>query len=244
MTRMSRLLAILFAILVVLPIATTTASAQQSIFSSGKVIGTATIRAPAVILFNNTGSLTTFSLTVTTGDGMVSIVGPSRVGNSTIGSAQTAAHYASSYLGLNFSNYNFTYDISAGTDNVSGPSGGAAMTLLAISALSNVRLNTNFSVTGTISPNGTIGPIGGVFDKASAVKSGGLSYFLVPEVPSSSIYEELYLLTQNRFGLPLVQVDNISEAYGYAFGKPQLHTSNYTFYTKDRSFHTFQVLRQ
>ena len=232
MTGTPRPLAIIFAVLVALPMVAAISSAGPAAVS-GRVIGTASIRAPAVILSNNTGSLTEFSLTVTSGDGIVSIVGPTYVGNSTIESAQTAAQYAASYLGMNFSNYNFTYDISAGTDNVSGPSGGAAMTMLAISALSGARLNTNFSMTGTISPNGTIGPIGGVYDKAAAVKAGGLSYFLVPKVPGSTIYSELYLLVQDRFGIPLIQVANVSGAYRFAFSTPPIpgNSSNYTFYT-------------
>ncbi len=85
-------------------------------------VGFATIRAPAVIVTNNTGALTTINLTVTNGNGNVSVVGPAEVGNSTIQSAYTAAQYTTYYLNLSFNGYNFVYSISNASENVSGPS--------------------------------------------------------------------------------------------------------------------------
>ncbi len=198
-----------------------------------QVVGTATIRAPAVILSNNSGSLTTFTLVVTSGDGYVAINGPSSVGNSTFDSAQAAVMYATQYLGLNYSNYNFTYTISDNNQSVSGPSAGAAMTMLAISALSGRRLRPDFTMTGTISSNGTIGVIGGVYDKADAAKLNGMEFIMVPAVPASSQENELYYLVQQNFGIPLVQVANISQAAYYAFNNVSVSGDEtyYNFYT-------------
>ncbi len=198
------------------------------------VVGTASLPVPAVILSNNTGSLTNFTLVVTQGTGNVMIVGPSIVGSSTLQSAQAAAQYAAKYLNLKFGNYNFTYNITGGTENVSGPSGGAAMTILAISALSGKQLLDNFTMTGTISQNGTIGPIGGVYDKSSAAKAGGLSFIMVPKFDNQSVYDELYLLVQSTFNIPLIQVANISQAYKFAFTKANItaNATTYPFYTK------------
>ena len=200
---------------------------------AAQVVGTASINAPAVILQNNTGSLTGFTLVVTRGDGNVAILGPSSVANSTLASAQTAAAYASAFLGLNYSSYNFTYTISDMNQSVSGPSAGTAMTLLAISALSGRPLRHDFTVTGTISGNGSVGEIGGVYDKASAASYGGMRFILVPAVPASSQENELYYLVQTTFGLPLVQVANISDAVKYAFGNTSVSGagSYYSLYT-------------
>ncbi len=197
------------------------------------VVGKATIRAPAVILGNNTGSLTQINLTVYKGSGVVTVTGAAVIGNSTTQSALTAAKYATQYLNLNYSKYNFTYTVFKGGQNVSGPSAGAAMTLLAISALSGKPLNSNFSITGTISSAGVIGPIGGVYDKASAVKGGNLTYFMVPKVQNGSIDNELYLLVQDTFNLPVIEVGSISQAYSLAFNKPNIRANitNYTFYS-------------
>ena len=202
--------------------------------NAGYLIGTASIHAPAVLVGNNTGSLTTITVAVFSGgNGTVRILGPSEVGLSTNQSAQIAARYASEYLGKNFSRYNFNYSILNTSGSVDGPSGGAAMTMLAISALSGKQMSNNFTMTGTISPNGSIGPVGGVYDKTAAAKAANLTFILVPAVPSDSVYDELYFLAQDLFRLPIVQVTNISDAYPFVFGSnsPSLHQTNFTFVT-------------
>jgi predicted S18 family serine protease len=198
------------------------------------MIGIASIRAPAVIVTNNTGAMTTINLTVTNGNGIVSVVGPTEVGNSTVQSAYTAARYATNYLGFNFKSYNFTYSISDASENVSGPSAGAAMTMLAISALSHKQLRQDFTMTGTISSDGSIGEVGGVYDKVSAASTAGIKLILVPSMPAGSQEDALYLLAQANFGIPLVQVSNISGAAHYAFNKSISGIANgtsYNFYT-------------
>ncbi|MGC8670037.1 MAG: S16 family serine protease [Candidatus Micrarchaeia archaeon] len=198
------------------------------------LIGSASIHAPAVIIKTNEGTLTTILLNVTIGNGNVSIRGPEFVGNSTLNSALEGAMYAAKYLNVNFSHYNFTYYMNNDT-NVSGPSAGGAMTLLAISALSNKPLKNNFTMTGTINANGSIGEIGGVYDKASAAKKAGMKFILVPAVPHSSSEAELYYLVQTAFDIPLIQVSNVSQALMYALNSskinPYASESNYTFYT-------------
>ncbi len=194
------------------------------------------INAPAVILQNNSGILTTFKLNVTKGNGNVLVIGVPSVANSTIDSAYTAVEYASNYTLLNESNYNFTYTILDHNTSVSGSSAGAAMTILAISVLSNKTLTSNFTMTGTISLKGIIGPIGGVYDKALAAHNQHMNFILVPKVPKNSNENKLYFLIQTAFNIPLIQVINISEASIYAFSKSSntlllANKTNYNFYT-------------
>ncbi|MEM0149769.1 MAG: S16 family serine protease [Candidatus Micrarchaeaceae archaeon] len=201
--------------------------------ANASTVGSAYIHAPAVILQNNTGELTVINLTVTTGNGAVSIRGPAIVAQSTLNSSEVAAMVASNYLHMNENDYNFDYYIANAT-NVSGPSAGTAMTLLAISALSNKPLLNNFTVTGTMSDNGTIGEIGGVYDKVSAAALDRMKFVLVPAVANQSGEAELYFLIEKTFGLPLVQVSNISEAAHFAFTSvPDIgaYETNYSFYT-------------
>ncbi|MGC8537730.1 MAG: S16 family serine protease [Candidatus Micrarchaeia archaeon] len=201
--------------------------------ANASTVGSAYIHAPAVILQNNTGELTVINLTVTTGTGRVTIAGPAIVAQSTLNSSETAALVAANYLHVNEHNYNFDYYIANAT-NVSGPSAGTAMTLLAISALSGKPLPNNFTVTGTMSDNGTIGEIGGVYDKVSAAAREHMKFVLVPAVPSQSGEDELYLLIEKTFGIPLVQVGNISDAAHFAFNRVQdigKYQTNYSLYT-------------
>lgn len=203
-------------------------------YANAYVVGTASILAPAVIPQNNSEALTTITLTVTSGNGGVAITGPAIVGNSTLQSAYTAARYASGYVGLNFTNYNFTYAIEANSSNVTGPSAGAAMTLLAVSALKHRPLRNDFTITGTVSSDGTVGAIGGVYNKVQAAHQNGLGLVLVPAVPASSGEDELYLLVQTEFRVPVVQVPNITQAALFAFNGSMsgvTHETGYNFYT-------------
>jgi PDZ domain-containing protein len=68
------------------------------------------------------------------------------------------------------------------TDQVGGPSAGAAFTVTLIDELTEGDLlgGKEVAITGTINLDGTVGAIGGLSSKASAVLQNGLKYFLVP----------------------------------------------------------------
>ncbi len=190
-------------------------------------VGTASIMAPAVTV-NNTGALTNISVVVRNGIGMVKIIGPRSVAGDTNASAINASFSAAQYLNLPQDAYNFTYTIADYNESVSGPSAGTAMTLLAISAISGRPLLHDFTVTGTIY-NGSIGPIGGVYDKASAAAAHNLRFMMVPVAAPGSEENMLYYLIQGRFHIPMIEVANISEAAGYAFGEVPIANENTTF---------------
>jgi predicted S18 family serine protease len=186
--------------------------------SGAQTVGSAVIRAPAVIIYNNTGSLTTITLTISNGNGTVSFANASEIASDTYDSAYTAAQYASFYAGRNFSHYNFRYTVNDGGSNVSGPSAGAAMTLLAISAFENKQLRTDFTITGTINPDGSVGQIGGALDKISAASESGLRLVLVPWVPPGDIEQGIYYIAQTEYKIPVVEISNITQAASFAFG--------------------------
>ncbi|MFP3279071.1 MAG: S16 family serine protease [Candidatus Micrarchaeota archaeon] len=194
-------------------------------------VGGAYIYAPAVLTQSNKGILSLFYLNVTTGDGVVKISGPSYVDESTLSSAQIGVAYACKYLGLNMSDYNFSYIIEDKNVSVSGPSGGLAFTLDAISALSHKPLLHNFTLTGTISPDGSVGTVGGVYDKVAAAKMHNLKFMLVPYVENGSFENLLYYVAQQTFGIPLVEVKNASQAFAYATGLRAPYPLTYNTYT-------------
>ena len=187
------------------------------LFLSGAYASTAVIHAPAVLSGENAGVLTTITINVTNGNGAVVIKGPSYVGNSTTLSAKTAVDYVSGYLGINESHYNFTYDIMDSSSNVSGPSAGLAFSILAYAGLEHRSIYPNFTVTGTINPDGMVGEVGGVYDKLTAAKSAGMKYAIVPVTfgPSDPEYTVYYIL-QSKLGIPIFQVSNMTQALKYA----------------------------
>ena len=189
-------------------------------FSAGVSFAFVTsIHAPAVISNESMGTLTVISLNVTRGTGSVTISGPSSVGLSTIDSAKEAVSFACSYLGVNQSLYNFSFVIHDKNVSVSGPSAGLAFTLLSISGLEHAPLASNFTVSGEILSNGSIGLIGGVYDKAEAASHNHMRFFILPNSTAGGILEELiYYISQSVFDIPIVQVTNVSQALPYAFG--------------------------
>lgn len=206
--------------------------ASAILLFSGATAYTTQIHAPAVISTENSGILTLITLNLTSGNGAVRVIGPGQVGSDTLSSAQTAAAYASQYLGMNESRYNFTYDIHDGSSNVSGPSAGLAFTLLAYSALKHEQPYQNFTVTGTISSNGAVGQVGGVYDKLGAAKAAGSDYALVPYAASTDPEYLTYYITQQTFNIPMVLVANFTQALPYTspsgIATPTPFTVNFT----------------
>jgi len=74
------------------------------------------------------------------------------------------------------------FDVSIDTAAVGGPSAGAAFTLALIDELTEGDLTggRDIAVTGTIRLDGTIGAIGGLEQKVSAVHQHGVEVFLIP----------------------------------------------------------------
>ncbi len=89
------------------------------------------------------------------------------------------------FLGVEFTQgvfYTLPGSIKISTGSIGGPSAGLAFTLQLVQELSHRRFNPNVKVaaTGTIAPNGTVGEVGGVPQKAVAVYRAGVRVFLVP----------------------------------------------------------------
>lgn len=74
------------------------------------------------------------------------------------------------------------FEVSIDTGQIGGPSAGLAFTLALIDELTPGELTggKNIAVTGTISLDGSVGPIGGLTQKVSAVRQHGVDVFLVP----------------------------------------------------------------
>lgn len=104
----------------------------------------------------------------------------------------------------------FEIDIDSGS--VGGPSAGLAFTLAIIEELTPGELTggAKVAVTGAIGIDGTVGRIGGIEQKAVAVRESGATVFLVP---ASQLPEELEVVRE-RLGpdVLLVLVDDLDEA--------------------------------
>lgn len=79
--------------------------------------------------------------------------------------------------------FDFPVDVNIDTGKVSGPSAGLAFTLTILDELTPGDLTggKKVAVTGTIEPDGSVGPIGGAAQKAVAAQKAGAKLFLVPK---------------------------------------------------------------
>ncbi len=104
--------------------------------------------------------------------------------------------------------FDFPVDIEIDTGDVGGPSAGLAFTLAIIDDLTPGDLTggDDVAVTGTISGDGTVGPVGGTGQKAAAVRQAGITLFLVP----SSDYQDA--VDHAGDDLDVVAVDTVDEA--------------------------------
>ncbi len=107
---------------------------------------------------------------------------------------------------------------------IDGPSAGAAAALVTVAALNDENIRKDVVITGTISPDGSIGSVGGVMEKAKAAEAVGMSIFLVPEGQSVKAQGEWrpisYLksyASEQGWDLEIREVSNIEEATEYFF---------------------------
>ena len=96
-------------------------------------------------------------------------------------SIRVAETVAQNVTNANLSKFDLIYTIETNASVIEGGSAGAALTIATIAVLQNKTLPSDVMITGTINPDGTIGPIGGVIAKATASKSVGAKLLLVPK---------------------------------------------------------------
>jgi Lon-like protease len=92
--------------------------------------------------------------------------------------------------------------------NIGGPSAGLMFSLAVVDKLTTGDLvgSTFVAGTGTITPDGKVGPIGGITHKMAAARAAGATVFLVP---AKNCYEAA---SDNQTGLRLVKVDTLGSA--------------------------------
>ena len=154
-------------------------------------------------------------------------------------SARTAVAVAQKLTNADLSKKDVIFSVS--TENsqdlqaVDGGSAGGAMTVLLISDITGKPINDKVLMTGTIQPDGSIGPIGGAEQKADAAGKFGATTFLVPKgqaitqvqncderkegvfVYRSCTLEDKPLspVTEKEYGMKVVEITNINEALSY-----------------------------
>ena len=153
-------------------------------------------------------------------------------------SANTAILIAENLTGRSLRNTDVILTVTAEREIevVDGPSAGAAITVALVAAMRNQTIAPTVFITGTINPDGTVGKIGGVLEKALAVARFGGKRFIVPigqtiavtyraeeshPAPGLTIIttkpESVNLqeyLKKEGYNIEILEASNITEAYG------------------------------
>jgi Lon-like protease len=123
---------------------------------------------------------------------------------------------------LTLPRYQFPVQVNIDTTGISGPSAGLAMTLAILDDLTpgNLTGGKRVAVTGTISPDGRVGEIGAIDQKAVTARRAGAKLFLVPSCSDpnfraqrASCEKDLRTVaTRAGKGVKVVPVANVAEA--------------------------------
>jgi predicted S18 family serine protease len=156
----------------------------------------------------NVGVATHLQLEIVPGRGRVLVNTDPPMGEVFQDTAVTAKETAESVSGMGLRNYDLIFSVEAPDiiPSVDGPSAGAAMTLMILSLLEEREIDPTVSMTGTISPDRTIGPIGGAVEKAVAAEEAGASIFCIPK--DNEYTEVVY---QRRMGPFIIQRYSVRE---------------------------------
>ncbi len=108
-----------------------------------------------------------------------------------------------------------TFDV---TGQIDGPSAGAVMSVAVAAALNGDKIRQNVAMTGTINPDGSIGPVGGIPHKIQAAAGEGVETVLIPaglrESTDLETGEKVDTVALGKtLGVDVREVDNIFVAY-------------------------------
>jgi uncharacterized protein len=139
-------------------------------------------------------------------------------------SARLAKEVACEVLELDCSKLDFLYTMRSPFVILGGPSAGAAFTATTMAALQGTQINNDVFVTGTINPAGSIGYVGGIYEKVVAAKDNGAKIVLVPKgqelvaVPGENKSVNLTIVALQDWNMQVIPVEDITDAYKYLTG--------------------------
>src|SRR3989344_785417 len=178
---------------------------------------TASIKVPAVSS-EGKGVLTEVEVEIIPGKGRILLNTEPFGGVQLQNSERVAATVAQNFTDKNLSDKDMIITFKAEAFVVDGPSAGGAITIAVISAIENELIRNDTSMSGTIQPDGSIGPVSSIFDKAKAAHEQGFKVFLIPKG------QELQAFTVERVETP---------APGFTFVRSSVQYRNITRYAAE-----------
>ena len=115
-----------------------------------------------------------------------------------------------------------TYSLKEAID---GPSAGALLSAASLASVRGVPLLPKATMTGTVLPDGSVGPVSGISDKLRAAQAAGFTRVLVPIGPNADLRtgRPVDLVALGRsIGVEVIPVSDVPQAYGYLTGTSEV----------------------
>lgn len=124
-----------------------------------------------------------------------------------------AASVMRALTGEDMNDYDIHINVIGG-GNIDGPSAGTAILAVIVSAVTGRKIRQNVAVTGEISLQGRVRPVGGVFEKAYGAKQAGIKTMVIPKENRKDIPE-------GHLGMEIHPVSTAEEAFSYIFSEDE-----------------------
>lgn len=164
-----------------------------------------------------TGGLSSVKIKLDDGDGHVAFAedGPQATGNQWQSAGWTAVLLGSLLNGSNPNQYDFSF---TSNGRIDGPSAGGLMTVGVLAALRGAHIKDDATMTGTINPDGTIGPVGGIPHKIEGAAKAGKKMVLVPigqryDMDENTKQQVDLVEVGRKNGVDVREVGTVFEAY-------------------------------
>lgn len=123
--------------------------------------------------------------------------------------------------GQSLARWRVSYDVPGLID---GPSAGGLMTATLLSAFQGAEIRADTTMTGTINPDGSIGPVSGIYYKLQGARDAGKTRVLIPaggrmEQEEDGHTVDLYQRGK-ELGVDVVEVADVYQAYAWLTGNP------------------------
>jgi uncharacterized protein len=174
----------------------------------------AAVRIVAVSTATNEGIVGTATVEIVPGHGRVLVSANPFIEPDTQESVTIAKAVAENFTGVSLGGNDIiaSFDLPFNDTQpqlIGGPSAGAALAVALTAALQNASVRPDAAIIGRILPDGTIGAVGAVLEKAKAAGEAGMALFLVPAGQADVVYYEKVEERTVRNGLRITRVSYV-----------------------------------
>lgn len=140
-------------------------------------------------------------------------------GNAWQAATSMASAFATVYAGVDPATVDLKFTV---TGPINGPSAGGILTVGLLAAFQGQSLAPGITMTGTITADGSIGPVGGVLTKIEAAAREGFTTVVLPVSLTRDDWSagNQFTALADELGVTLVPVHTIGEAYAAMTGFP------------------------